>query len=114
MSSITKVRKQLDSMKAARRRDREDQAAMSKRAGRIGVGFGTSVVNGFAMTKFPRLASFDAAGRVPTAPVLAGIAGIISLFADDDGTANAAEGVANGLGLPYGSQVGERLAGKVG
>lgn len=112
-SSLTlpEAKRKLDRVQNERARERKEREEMGNKFVRLGSGGAAATVWGAVRTKFPRIEHFDAAGRVPTAPFLSGVAALGSLFADDG--ADVLEGIATGIGWPFMDGVGQRIAGKL-
>lgn len=73
-----------------------------------GVGAIVAVLSGLLMSRFPRLKSFDADGRVQTAPIL-GLAAFVGALMSDKGTSDGLEGAAYALSFPFLAGWGGRL-----
>lgn len=101
------------------RKERKEKAAkveektMMARVTTIGTGAATATASGWLVAKFPRIASFDAAGKIQTRPIL-GAALVLGGFFADGYAADALSGAGMGLGLPFLSEWGGRLATQFG
>jgi len=86
---------------------------MGSRLTRFGVSAVTAPAFEFLTTRFPRMASIDAGGKIPTAPLIGGAFVLGSLFMPDSGSSDYMEGVGNGIAMPWFASLGGRVAGKI-
>lgn len=103
-------------LKKARKRDRDEaQAAESdfmSTATVLGTGAVSAGLWGVLTGYFPRMESFDRAGKWQIAPFVA-VAATIGAFLTDDEVSDVMEGLAGGFGFPWLRDVGKGLAGKM-
>ncbi len=66
----------------------------------VGVGAGTAVVTGAIIGNWPRLASFDAGGKVKTMPIF-GAAALVGGFMTDGALSDGLLGAGAGMTLPF-------------
>lgn len=95
----------LDRKEAARKKaDKEEASAFFGKMYRTGSAVAFAMLSGFVYARFPRIKSFDADGKAPTAPVLAGVA-LIGAFVTEDEISDILEGTALGFGIPFLSEM---------
>lgn len=99
--------------KAAKEKEKKMERTFFGTMYRAGSGLVIALLGGFMIAKFPRIKSFDAAGKVQTRPILAGAA-LVGAFVTQDEASDVLEGVAMGFGLPFMSEWGGKLASMIG
>lgn len=95
------------------KRAKVEEESMWGRVTTIGTGAAVATISGALVARFPRIASFDAAGKIQTRPIVGAALIIAGFFADDLG-ADALSGAGMGLTLPFLSEWGGRIAGQIG
>jgi len=110
ITSIAEARKKLERVSNQRRREREEREEMGSRVTRFGSAAVAAPAFEFLTTRFPRMASVDAGGKIPVAPLLGGALVLASLYSSDSG--DYLEGVGNGIAMPWFAGLGARAAGK--
>lgn len=95
--------------KNRRKAERAEEGAFWGKVVRMGVGAGTAIGSGFLFAKFPNIATIGKTGKLQTRALIAGVAGLSAFFLEDE-FGDGAEGLANGTGLPFLSDLGEGWA----